>query len=195
MTDAYDAQLRGDKPRPAWLLYVASTPAVRYWSGIANFKLGAGSGPDTDGGLYFGLGILVSVPTLPIPLNGDFAALELKISGVRPAVAAKLRDDAPAVRQARISLASMELDDAGAPLAAPDWVWHGWVNTPRIGRDGTAKPPMLAISLMCSTGSPKRTVTNGGNWTGPQQRLIDPNDSSCDRVSGYATGTDENWPI
>src|SRR5262252_6782729 len=96
--------LRGDALRPVWLLYIASAPtAVRLWTGVPPFKLGP-SGPDTAGGIYYGLGIVASVPTLPIPMNGEFAAFELKLSGVTAAIARMMSDEAPMVRQARLHI-------------------------------------------------------------------------------------------
>jgi hypothetical protein len=186
--------LRGDSLRPAWLLYIASTPAVRLWTGVANFKVGPGAGPDATGGIYYGLGIVAAVPALPIAMNGEFASIELRLSGITAAIAKLMNVEAPMVRQARLHIASLELDDCGSPIGAPAWVIHAFVNTPRLTRDGGSSPPTLTLSLVCSTGSPKRTVKNGGYWTGPQQRTIDPTDSSADRVSQYATGTNEIWP-
>ena len=195
MSETFELAARGDALRPGWFLYLASTPAVRLWSGVANFKLGAGQGPDAAGGIYFGLGILPQIPDLPIPLNGEFVTFEARLSGVTPKIAALMKQDAPAVRQARISFGTIELDADSNPIGDIAWPLTCWVDTPRMTRDGARKPPLLNVSLVCSSGSPRRTVTNGGAWTGVQQRIIDANDSSCDRVSQMATGTDEIWPI
>jgi hypothetical protein len=188
-----DTLLRGDRLQPAWLMYIASTPGVRLWTGPANFKLSA-CGQDATGGLYLGLGILCSVPSLRIPLNGNFALHTFSLSGVSKAAIQAVDADRNAIRNARISFARVELDADMNPVAAPVWVWVGEVIGLRMSRDGKGNPPTRTISLISAAGSAGRTVQTGGLWTGVQQRQIDPNDSSCDLVPYYANATDEIWP-
>lgn len=186
--------LAGDRLQPAWLMYIDSSPAVRIWTGAANFKLGP-CGQDAGGGLYLGLGILVTVPSLKIPLNGGFSQHTFSLSGVSKTAMAAVNADRTALRGARVGFARLELDADGNPVAAPVWVWIGFVNGIRMTRNGQTRPPTRMVSLLCATGSPRRLLRAYGYYTSVQQRLIDPADSSCDFTAYYAAGTDEIWPI
>ncbi|MDR3512621.1 MAG: hypothetical protein P4L73_13380 [Caulobacteraceae bacterium] len=191
---ATEAQvLRGDRLQPGWLMFVDSTPAVRIWSGAANFKLGP-CGLDTAGGVYQGLGLIVGVPSLKVPINGSFSQHVFSLSGVTADMMQLANADRDAVRGARVAWARVDLDADGQPVAEPVWVWQGWVDSPRVARDGSSSPPTRTVSLVTSSGSVRRRIRQFGYWTSPQQRTRDPNDSACDQVATYAAGTDTIWP-
>jgi hypothetical protein len=185
--------LRGDALQPGWLMFMTSTPAARVWSGAANFKMGP-SGPDTAGGIYQGLGLLVNVPSLKLPMNGAYAQHVFEISGVTSAVLAVFDVNRASIQGARLSWGRVELDASGQPVAAPLWLWTGFVDGPRLTRNGDAKPPTRTLGLVCSSGAIRRNRRQFGYWTGVQQRLIDPTDSACDLTNQYAGGTSPIWP-
>lgn len=185
--------LRSDRLQPGWLMFLDCSPAVRVWSGAANFKLGA-SGPDLAGGIYQGLGLLVGVPTLKIPLNGSFSQHVFSLSGVTAQMMKLVDADRETVTGAKLSWGRLELDAQMQPVGAPVWLWKGTVDSPRLARDGGANPPTRTVSLVASTGAVTRKRQKISLWTGPQQRLIDPDDAACDGVARLAEGTDEIWP-
>lgn len=189
-----DDTLLKDRLQPAWLMYVACVPAIRVWTGAFNFNLAAASGPDTDGGIYKGLGVIVSAPSLIIPINGAFRSHTFGLSGITAEMMAAANADRDTVRGARMAWARLELDIDGQPVAAPDWLWQGFVDGPQVSRDGSTSPPTRTVALVTAAGSVRRRRRQFGYWTAPQQRAIDPNDAACDQVSTYAAGTDEIWP-
>jgi hypothetical protein len=187
--------LRSDAIAPAWFMYVNLDPAVRLWSGAANFKLGAGSGPDTGGGLYLGLGLVVSMPVLEIPMNGEYSAHEFKLSGISALSARLINSEAAKLAGARVNIGLVPLDGQSMPIGPVQWPWIGRGDGPQVTRDGERTPPLRTLSLIASAGSPSRKHRIAANWTGPQQRAIDPNDAACDGVAALANGTDNIWPI
>lgn len=189
MTD----RLRDDRLQPAWLMFIASTPSVRLWTGTANFKLGP-SGPDTAGGLYQGLGIMVQVPRLTIPLNGAYKGHTFSMSGVSAQMMAALNADRDAIRGARIVFARLELDADLNPVAAPVWLWTGWIDSPRVQREGGVDPPTRTVGLVCATGAVRRGVRKFAYYTPSQQALVDPADTACMNVPTYAVGTTVIFP-
>jgi hypothetical protein len=191
---ALDDVLRGDRLRPAWLMYLESTPTTRLWTGVGPFTLSAASGPDLTGGTYVGLGVITQMPSLKIPLGGSYSSHSFGLSGVNNAMMSAFDADRENVRGARLAWARIELDADGNPVAEPLWLWIGTVDSPRLQRDGASDPPTRSISLVAATGAIRRRVRQASYWTAPQQRVRDPNDSSCDQVSRYATGTDSIWP-
>jgi hypothetical protein len=191
---ALDDTLRGDRLKPAWLMYLESIPATRLWTGVGPFTLNAASGPDQAGGIYFGLGAIVQMPSLKIPLGGSYSGHSFGLSGVNQEMMTALNADAENVRGARLAWGRLELDQDGQPVGAPMWLWIGVVDSPRLTRDGTGTPPTRTISLIAATGAVRRRIRRASFWTSPQQRAIDPNDASCDQVSRYASGTDQIWP-
>lgn len=190
-----DDTLRGDRLQPGWLMFVNCDPPVRVWSGSQNFKLGAASGPDAIGGLYLGLGVLVGVPSLKVPINGAFSQHIFSLSGVSAEAMRLANADRDTVRGATVAWARIELDADSQPIGDPLWLWKGWVGSPRVTRDGSSVPPLRTIALVTASGSVRRRVRQFGYWTGPQQRARDPIDSACDQVSTYARGTDVIWPV
>lgn len=185
--------LRRDTLQPGWLMFLACEPAVRLWSGAANFKLGP-CGPDTAGGVYFGMGIIVGVPQLKLPQNGSYSQHVFSLAGVSAESMRLVDGDREIVRGSALSWARVELDAAGQPMAEPVWLWKGWVDSVRLSREGSTKPPTRTVSLVCSTGSVTRKRRQASYYTAPQQRAIDPNDASCDQVALYAAGTSPIWP-
>lgn len=185
--------LRGDAPQFAWLMFVDSSPSIRVWTGVANFALGP-SGPDTVGGVYQGLGLMVSVPRLVVPLNGAYKSHTFTLSGVSAQMMAAVNADRNAVRGARIAFANLLLDADFNPIQAPTWLWVGWVDSPRMVRDGRHDPPTRSVSLVCATGAFRRGVRRYAYYTPPQQGAVDPNDTSCNNVPTYETGTTVLFP-
>lgn len=185
--------LRGDALQPGWLMFVDAGPGVRIWSGAANFGLGV-TGPDAAGGVYQGLGVIVAVPTLKIPLNGSFSQHEFALSGVDAQVVRAFDVDRAVLQGANLSWARVELDASMQPIAEPVWLWKGSIDSPRIARDGSGSTAVRTISLMTSTGSVTRKRRVAAYWSGPQQRSIDPDDAACDGTAALAAGTDEIWP-
>jgi hypothetical protein len=186
--------LRSDRLQPGWLMYLESTPTTRAWSGVGPLTLTAGSGPDTDGGAYLGLGLIVNMPSLKIPLGGSYSSHTFSISGVTQDILTMFSADRESLRGARLAWGRIELDAKGNPVAEPEWLWIGRVDSPVMTRDGTSNPPVRTIGLIAATGSVRRRVRSASYWTAPQQRAIDPNDAACDQVVHYSEGTDEIWP-
>jgi hypothetical protein len=186
--------LRGDRLQPGWLMYLESTPATRAWSGIGPFTLTAGSGPDTAGGTYLGIGVIVNMPSLKIPLGGSYASHTFSMSGISQEIMTLFDADRESVRGARLAWGRLELDATGQPVAEPEWLWIGRVDSPRMTRDGTTDPVTRTIGLIAATGAVRRRIRQASYWTAPQQRAIDPNDAACDQVVHYSEGTDEIWP-
>lgn len=185
--------LRADRLQPGWLMFIDCSPAVRVWTGAANFKLGP-TGPDLTGGIYQGLGLVVNVPTLKIPLNGSFSQHVFSLSGVTAQMMKLVDADRTIVTGAKLSWGRIELDASLQPVAAPTWLWKGQIDSPRMARDGSSNPPTRTVSLVASTGAVTRRRQKVALWTGPQQRVIDPADSACDGVALLAQGTDTVWP-
>jgi hypothetical protein len=184
---------RADALQKAWLTFIDSTPAVRVWNGTANFKLGP-CGPDTAGGIYQGLGIMVQVPRLTIPLNGAYKGHTFAMSGVSPQMLAAVNAERDAIRGARLCFSCIDLDADMNPVAAPVTLWVGWIDSPRMERDGRSDPPKRTVSLVCSTGAVRRGVRAFTYYTPNQQAIIDPGDTSCMNVPTYAAGTDCIFP-
>ncbi len=185
--------LRDDRIQPAWLMFVDSNPPIRLFSGVANFQVGP-TGPDTVGGVYQGLGIMVQVPSLTIPLNGAYKAHTFMMSGVSAQMMAAVNADRNAIRGARIAFARVELDASFCPREAPAWIWVGWIDSPRMVRDGRHDPPTRSVSLVCATGAVRRGVQQFSYYTPPQQAIVDPADTSCNNVPTYAAGTTVLFP-
>lgn len=192
MTDL-DDRLRSDRLLPAWLLYMASDPIVRVWTGAGPFKLGA-SGPDTAGGTYKGLGLLTGVPSLRLPINGASAQHVFTVSGVDAAMIRLVEADRDSVRNARIAIARLELNPDGTPLGDPLWLWQGQVDTTRMVRDGSTSPATYTVSLVAVSGALRRKVRRLTYYTGPQQRERDGTDTACDGTAQLQAGETVIWP-
>lgn len=191
---ALDDTLRGDRLQFGWLMYLESIPITRAWSGVGVLKMNAPSGPDLTGGDYLGIGAIVQIPSLKIPIGGSYAGHTFGLSGVNQEIMAAFDTDRESVRGARLAWGRLELDQDGWPVGDPLWLWQGVVDSPKMSRDGTSDPPTRTIALVASTGAVRRRVRQASYYTAPQQRGIDPADTSCDQVARYAAGTDEIWP-
>lgn len=185
--------LRGDRLLPAWFMYVDCEVPVRAWSGPGNFAMGA-NGPDLLGGGYVGLGRMVNVPSLRIPLNGNSAQHEFALSGVTADVVRLVEADRDNVRGAKTAVARLELDGDGNPVGSPQWLWFGNVDTPRMSRQGSQSPVTYTISLIATSGSATRKRSQLSFFTGRQQRERDADDAACDGVSFLQAGTTPIWP-
>lgn len=191
---ALDTALRGDRLLPLWLLYVASGDVpVRVHTGAANLKLGP-SGPDASGGTYLGLGLVLSIPNLRLPVNGAAAAHEFALSGVAAEAIRLVEADKDAVRGAACAIARLEMKPDMTPVAAPQWLWRGWVDSPRLTRSGRTIPATYTLSLLVSNGQTTRRRRELSFYTGPQQRLRSANDAACDGTHQLAAGTSHLWP-
>ncbi len=128
------------------------TPA-RIGTGPFAFDLGA-SGLDTAGGVYSGLGVTVSVPSLKPPINGAFSQHTFSLSGVSAEAVALINADRAALRKAPIAIAKLELDPDDMPDSDPMWLWNGVCDGPSMVREGRSRPVKYTVSLKASSGRP-----------------------------------------
>lgn len=186
--------LRGDALQPAWFLYIGSPTPVRLWTGPRTFTMGA-NGPDTLGGTYLGLGIVVQMPTLKLPLNGAYAQHVFGLSGVAPKMVQLINADRDALRGSAVAVARVELASDGTPNGDPWWVWRGICDGPFFRRSGRSSPVTYTVGIKASSGAVNRKRRQLALYTPSQQALRDSSDTSCDFVPTLADGTNVTWPV
>lgn len=187
--------LKGDILRPLWFLFIDTAPTpVRLFSGPASFILGP-SGPDAAGGTYLGLGMLVNVPSLKLPINGAFAQHVFALSGVTANIVKLINVDREALRGARTAIGRMEMNADATPAGDMMWLWQGFCDGPSMSRNGHSNPPVYTVSISVSSGSVRRKARQISLYTPSQQRQRDPTDTAMNMVPTLASGDIVTWPV
>lgn len=175
-------------------MFIDMPTPVRIWSGPFRFQLGP-SGPDTAGGVYAGLGVLVDLPTLTMPINGASSQHTFSLSGLDARAAALINADEAAIRAAPVAIARLEMNADQTPNGDPVWLWWGVCDTPQMSRQGRSSPVRYTVALKASSGIVSRKRSQISLYTPSQQALRDPTDTSMAWVPTYEEGTLVTWPV
>lgn len=185
--------LQGDRIRIGWLMYLQSAPAVRIWAGVGDLRIPADY-VDTAGGVYKGIGQIVSISSLKIPVNGHFAQHELTLGAPNATAIVLANAERESLRYATVSIGLLEFDENYQPAGPVTWLWDAACDGPRTRRTGAQNGAARTISLVCTAGESQRKRAPLNRWTGVDQRLRSADDAGCDRTNLYDAGTTERWP-
>ena len=185
---------KGDQSSPAWFFYMTSAPAVRCWSGVRNITVPADL-VDETGGIYRGMGALVRVPSLTLPLNGAFVQHQFTLSGVAQEFLRLVNADRHTVRGATLSIGLTEVAPDGSLAEPIDWLCDLRVDSPRVMRAATPQGAERAVSILATAGDSLRRQRHLTRWTPTEQRSRpgSSDDAFCDMTVKYDVNSTEKW--
>jgi hypothetical protein len=196
ITAEQGAALRGSVVRPALLFYMASTPAVRVWTGAGPLAVSADA-VDTTGGTYRGIGSLSGMPAVDALINGVASRVDFTLSGLPTGYLSLADEDAETVRFAPVHLGVWFLgeDWQAHPLfTTPLWVWSGTADTTQaelvMGDQGST----ATVTLSVGGGDTGRKSQRQSYWTGTDQRRRSADDAFCDLTVNYTERAQKRWP-
>ncbi len=176
-------------------LHVATDPPLHLWFGAGDIPAGIDS-VDPAGTTYYGGGVLEGVPSLEVLVNGTSDSVEFTLSGIDPAMGAKLIDSLPPVRGADVYLGLTTLDEYYQPMSSIIPIWKGKAshNTENVQPVMGTNNKVMTLGLTVTSGDDGRSRASRSTWTSAQQKAFSPTDKFCDQVSRLARGVNPVWP-
>jgi hypothetical protein len=197
ITAEQGAALRPSTVRPALLFYMASTPAVRVWTGPGPLEAPA----DTveTGGIYKGIGSISGWPAVDALINGVASRVDFTLSGLPTGYLSLADEDAETIRFAPVHLGAWFLGADWQPhplFPTPLWVWSGTADSIQaelVGGDEST-PPSATVTLSVGGGDTGRKSQRQSYWTGTDQRRRSADDAFCDLTVNYTERAQKRWP-
>lgn len=173
-------------------LQLPSDEVVGIWLGFGAFDAPANS-LDADGQAYVGLGALVALPELDIPINGTSSRAIFGFSGL-PAQVAALADLAAAdVQGSRLNVGVCKLDDDWQVDGSIYWAWDGVADKLTMSLDAvTDGGQSWSLKLSVGTANIGRRRALFFNWTDAQHQKARPGDRFLNQVP--VSEKSERWP-
>lgn len=176
-------------------LHVATDPALHMWFGVHDIPAKIDS-VDADGTVYLGGGRLNGLPTLEVLVNGTADNVEMTMSGIDPAAAARMLESIPAVRGRDVFVGLTTLDQYYQPMSNIIPVWHGTAShvaessAPVAGNQNRS----ISLSLLVTSGEGTRSRPSRALWSSAHQKAQYPTDKFCDQTPRMARGVAPDWP-
>jgi hypothetical protein len=165
---------------------------VAIWMGFGDFPAPVNS-LDADGQTYVGLGSIVALPELEIPLNGTATRAVFGVSGVSAAIAALADLEAEDIHGARVNVGVCKLDEDWQVDGDVYWSWDGVADKLSLALEAiTDGGQAWKLALSCGTVNIGRRRAPYANWTDAQHQKAHPGDLFLNQVPvGEKT---ERWP-
>lgn len=170
------------------LFRLACDPPVYLWSGFGDLATSADE-LDPAGAQWRGAGELVTVPTLKQLINGEADRIEVKFSGVTPAMVRMAHEDRESVKGAAANIGLIEFDQDWQVKGPVKWQWSGAggvIITESAESDGNRQ---WSISLSMASGDTLLANPKIAYFTAADQAKLSPTDRFCDFVAGISSGT------
>ncbi len=174
--------------RTSILFHLACDPPVFIWSGFGDLP----TAPDAlypTGATWRGAGELVSVPTLKQLINGEADRIEVRFSGVSPAMVRLAHEDRESVKGAAARIGLIEFDGDWQQEGPIKWHWTGAggvIITESTENNGNRQ---WSVSLSMASGDTMLSNPKVAYFTAADQAKISPTDRFCDFVAGISAGT------
>lgn len=190
--------LEAGSQRIGIFFYLATSPAIRLWAGVAKMNPGVNA-IDLTGQEYKGFGELVEVPTLRQLLNGAAERFEFVLSGVTASMLELAQDDAVEVKGKPGALGFALMDAEWQPIGEVHWIRRFTADYLSIRQDITEDPdnPVVrTIALSVGTQATNRRQPALSFFTDQDQRRRtgSPFDRFCERVGLYSQEQTKTWP-
>ena len=174
--------------RVSILFRLLCDPPVYLWSGDGDLN----TAPDSlnpTGAEWRGASELVSVPALKQLINGEADRIEVKFSGVTPAMVRMAHEDRDSVKGAQANIGLIEFDDEWQQDGPIKWQWSGIggvIITESIENENGRQ---WTVSLSMASGDTLLSNSKIAFFTAADQVKVSPTDRFCDFVAGISAGT------
>lgn len=171
--------------RRSILVRIATSDPVRLWTGLGALEIPADAVEPEDGARYIGGGdLLDGFQDVEQLINGIAERLEMRCSGVSPAILTLARDEQAEVEGATVDI-GVVMFDGGWQISDVRWAASYRADKLTIERG----PNERTLSLSIASGDTGRSRSPNAYWTSADQRRRSPTDAFCDRVAGINSGT------
>lgn len=170
------------------LFRLACDPPVYLWSGHGDLDT-LPDGIDPSGAIWRGAAELVSVPALKQLINGEADRIEVRFSGVTPAMVRMAHEDRESVKGAQANIGLIEFDRDWQQDGPIKWQWSGIggvIVTESAESDGNRQ---WTVSLSMASGDTLLANPKIAFFTAADQAKVSPTDRFCDFVAGISIGT------
>lgn len=170
------------------LFRLACDPPVYLWCGHGDLD----TPPDDlnpSGARWRGAAELVSVPTIKQLINGEADRIEVRFSGVTPAMVKLAHEDRASVKGAAANIGLIEFDQNWQQSGEIKWQWSGIggvIITESTETDGRRQ---WSVSLSMASGDTTLANSRVSYFTAADQAKVSPTDRFCDFVAGISIGT------
>ena len=178
----------------AVLLRLDTGTPVRFWTGLGDMPVGADAIEPT-GATYLGVGALADMPVVSQLINGVAERVQFSFSGNDPDMAAKADGDAFLVRNKRVNLGLLPLDEDLQPVDSVLWFrsFTADVITIEFTSDNDGRQ-IVTVGLSVSSAFTGRTRSKISYFTDVDQKKRSPDDRFCERTPLYSQGVVKVWP-
>lgn len=191
LTPAEIDALESDTQRIGILFRMASTPIVRIWLGVADFRPGINAYDATDE-VYSGLGQLIDVPALSQLINGVADRLTFHVSGISQETM-NLAAAGSDVKGAAVAIGIVIFGGQWQQLGAPKWLFRGRADYVTVqqqsGVSGVTRIMELSVGSLF-TGRRRRGLSY---LTDADQQARHAGDKYCERTTLYSE-VSKVWP-
>jgi len=170
------------------LFRLACDPPVYLWSGHGDLDTWADT-LDPSGARWRGAAELVSVPSLKQLINGEADRIEVKFSGVTPAMVRMAHEERESVKGASAKIGLIEFDQDWQQAGPIKWQWSGIggvIVTESSESDGKRQ---WTVSLSMASGDTLLANPKIAYFTAADQAKVSSTDRFCDFVAGISLGT------
>lgn len=174
--------------RVSILFHLACDPPVFIWSGFGDLI----TGPDAlypAGASWRGAGELVSIPTLKQLINGEADRIEVRFSGVSPAMVRLAHEDRESVKGATARIGLIEFDENWQHIGPIKWHWVGAGGVIITESTDNGGQRQWSVSLSMASGDTMLSNPQVAFFTAADQAKVSPTDRFCDFVAGISAGT------
>lgn len=186
-TDALDS----DTLRVGILFRMATTPIVRVWLGVGDFRPGVNAFDTTDE-IYSGLGQLIDVPALSELINGVADRISFHASGVSEDILA-LAEKESNVKGAAVAIGVAFFGASWQQLGPPRWLFRGRADYVGIQQQSGAQGVTRVVELSVGSLFTGRRRRGLSYMTDADQQARHPGDLFCERTALYSEAT-KTWP-
>lgn len=170
------------------LFRLACDPPVYLWSGFGDLDTPADS-LDPSGARWRGAGELVSIPALKQLINGEADRIEVKFSGVTPAMVRMAHEDRESVKGAAANIGLIEFDENWQVAGPIKWQWSGTGGVIVTESTESGGIRQWTVSLSMASGDTLLATPKIAYFTAADQAKVSPTDRFCDFVAGISIGT------
>jgi hypothetical protein len=163
-------------------------PPVYLWSGYGPLITAADS-LDPSGAVWRGAAELVSVPTLKQLINGEADRIEVKFSGVTPAMVRMAHEDRESVKGAQANIGLVKFDGDWQQEGPIKWQWSGVGGVIISESVESETGRQWTVSLSMASGDTMLANPKIAFFTAADQAKVSPTDRFCDFVAGISAGT------